>query len=384
VALSHLFGFGHTQSDDIHAKKAAPVFVKNILALLEDHQVVIADRFVAFVTVLLYDEQFIDSLVRNNHLRQHREALRAAVANMDPPVRLLALHWDFNQPLATIHRICGDRILNRGENHQTLRANPLKSHEEIVWKFIDGRQELTENEVDACIEMEIGESMEQALDRAIDGCVRFLGLQKPDKEKVSAALTLARGYKPQKKKAQGKIDDSQPRYFGLLAEVEIRQILAPAFSNSNVPERGRNFWDTLSMNDRVTTKPHITIVHSKTQQDDRDLWDRCTNLRLLPQPPQFEFRLGSVVWNERVMAITVEDITVCEDGPNREGAEFITHIQDITNGLHITIGTRDKDVSPFEARSLVQSWKQGEAKDGAGSLTLPNTRTKGRLHGLRF
>ena len=44
VALAHLFGFGHTQSDDIKAKKPAPAFLKNVTELLEKHDVVIADK----------------------------------------------------------------------------------------------------------------------------------------------------------------------------------------------------------------------------------------------------------------------------------------------------------------------------------------------------
>lgn len=44
LALAHLFGWGHTQSDDVQAKKAGPVFVKNVVSLLHDHDVVIADR----------------------------------------------------------------------------------------------------------------------------------------------------------------------------------------------------------------------------------------------------------------------------------------------------------------------------------------------------
>lgn len=43
VALLHLFGFDHTQSDDVQAKKAAPVFIKNIMQLLREHNV-IADK----------------------------------------------------------------------------------------------------------------------------------------------------------------------------------------------------------------------------------------------------------------------------------------------------------------------------------------------------
>ena len=52
VALAHIFGFGHTQSDDVHVKKAAPIFVKNVMSLLQTHDVVIADKYVpiSFIT----------------------------------------------------------------------------------------------------------------------------------------------------------------------------------------------------------------------------------------------------------------------------------------------------------------------------------------------
>ena len=44
IALSRLFGFGHTQSDDVTAKRTAPTFLKNIVALLQKEDVVYADR----------------------------------------------------------------------------------------------------------------------------------------------------------------------------------------------------------------------------------------------------------------------------------------------------------------------------------------------------
>jgi tRNA ligase len=44
VALAELFHFGHTQSDDVRAKKPAPVFIQNVKKLLRDHDVVIADK----------------------------------------------------------------------------------------------------------------------------------------------------------------------------------------------------------------------------------------------------------------------------------------------------------------------------------------------------
>jgi tRNA ligase len=44
LALTHLFGFAHTQSDDVTAKKAAPAFLKNVKNLLGKNDVVIADK----------------------------------------------------------------------------------------------------------------------------------------------------------------------------------------------------------------------------------------------------------------------------------------------------------------------------------------------------
>ena len=44
VALKKLFGFGHVQSDDIRAKKPAPVFIRKVFDELKTHDVVIADK----------------------------------------------------------------------------------------------------------------------------------------------------------------------------------------------------------------------------------------------------------------------------------------------------------------------------------------------------
>lgn len=44
LALSKLFGFGHTQSDDVTTKRSAAGFLTNISKLLKTHNVVYADR----------------------------------------------------------------------------------------------------------------------------------------------------------------------------------------------------------------------------------------------------------------------------------------------------------------------------------------------------
>ena len=44
MALAELFQFGHTQSDDVRAKKKGPAFIQNVKKLLQDHDVVVADK----------------------------------------------------------------------------------------------------------------------------------------------------------------------------------------------------------------------------------------------------------------------------------------------------------------------------------------------------
>jgi hypothetical protein len=68
VALAHLFGFAHAQSDNISAKKTAGAFDKNVAKLFKSHNVVIADR--------------------NNHLTRHRDGIRDAVKRLHPAPNL--------------------------------------------------------------------------------------------------------------------------------------------------------------------------------------------------------------------------------------------------------------------------------------------------------
>lgn len=322
-------------------------------------------------------------------MREHRAALRNAVRGQNPPVRLLALNWAFEQPLATIHRICSDRVYDRGGKHQTLHADVHgKSHESVIWQFIEQREELEECEVDAVIEMDINEDLEHALDRAVDGCVRILGLEKPDQEKVGLALAVARGYEPAKKKGDKEEREKEkkskpPRYYGFVPEVDLLELLNPVFSaggDADVAD-GRQFFTNLKKNGRITKQPHVTLVHSKSldQEWAQPLWDRCSELYLSSTPSTFRFTLGSVVWNGRVMAVTVDEIAPTSDD-DEMGKSFVDQLpQEVRMKLHITVGTASGDIQPFEAHALMSDWRNG---GNAMSLHLTNIPAEGRVRGL--
>ncbi|KAF9237729.1 RNA ligase-domain-containing protein [Melanogaster broomeanus] len=373
IALAHLFGFGHTQSDDVQAKKSAPVFIKKVVKLLENHNVVIADK--------------------NNHLRQHREALRDAVTNMYPPVRLLALHWALDQSPPTIHRICGDRVLARGDKHQTLRADrDWKSHEDVILQFIRRAEELADNEVDVSIEMDIGESLEAAVTRAVDGCVDILGLERPSQDSIDEAVKVAEGYVPDtswvKKPGKNPPAPPTPRYFAILPEFHLEEVIGAQIEEAeDVPLDGKAFWRGLVSDNRLPNRPHITLVHKSGLPIGLELWELCTVLTQMPTPPLFSFTLGHLVWNNKVMAITVEDFDLVEDpggdsDRGQERHEFISKLpEEVRRALHITVGTSDPHISPFTAKGLVERWRNGH-RAGIGSLELEGLSAKGRVRGL--
>ncbi|KAG5650633.1 hypothetical protein H0H81_011530 [Sphagnurus paluster] len=378
VALAHIFDFGHTQSDNVLSKKPATQFIKNVTALLKTHDVVIADK--------------------NNHLAQHRKALKDVASAAEVPTRLLALHWGVgNIPQATVHRICGDRVTQRGENHQTLRPDEHAGHEEVIWMFLNTREELAESEVDAVLEMEVEETMEQAVRRAVDGCVRILGLDRPSEDKIAEALDAIDAYAPKVKKPDDKKKVKDPaRYYGLLAEVDLEEVigkrLGMSANASGVEGEAASVWGMLKTGGRVVKRPHVTVVHRNSLPAEQDVWNKAAALQALQQPPLLRIRLGNLVWNSRVMALTVDSLEVVKekgvDGEDgfKKGNEFVEWLPEaLKQRLHITVATRHSTVPAVEAKSLVEAWRSGKTSDAGDqilSISLDDVFATGRIKGL--
>ena len=242
--------------------------------------------------------------------------------------------------------------------------------------FINSSQELTPSEVDNVVEMELGESLEDAVKRAVEGCVAVMGLEMPSDEKIQEGLDIMRGYTPTFKKPDDPEDKKfEARYFGLLPEMNLEELLDRALANENQPIK--DFWEELKTNNRVIKRPHVTITHRNSIDTERDLWNRCTTLHEMPTAvPQFKGTLRNVLWNGRVMAITVEDFDVVveaaegssspgessnEQQPETEGREFVSNLPDnVRSRLHITVGTRYATIKPVEAKSMAEQWRRGE------------------------
>lgn len=250
--------------------------------------------------------------------------------------------------------------------------------------FISQMEELEDGEVDEVIEMGVEDTLETSVNKAIDGCVRLLDVPRPSQDAIEEALRTAQGYEPKTKAAAGggkKKKDTSPRYFGLLPEVNLKDVIGPSLSAAG----DIHFWESLVSRDRVTSRPHVTITHRNSLPAENELWERCMNLHRMASPPIFKFKLGHVVWNERVMALTVEQMEpeTSRDDSGQEAQQFTSLLPaDIKNRLHVTVGTKDGSIPAVEAKDLVEEWRKGVNMDGVRSIELKDVSATGRVKGL--
>ncbi|KAJ9094637.1 hypothetical protein QFC19_007850 [Naganishia cerealis] len=404
VALGRLFGFAHTQNDDIKQKKTAATFMKNIVELLKKNDVVYCDR--------------------NNHLPKHHEELSDLAVNQsfeDHGVRRIALVWDIDShPYNKALRITSERILLRGENHQSLRPDPADQmrHEAVIKMFMSDFVPPEGGLFDDTIKLGLENSLEQNLRIIADGlCAIMPQLHRPTDAEILKALEEAKSYKPSvKKELQGK-ETPPPRYYGLSIELDLKQYVGDALAShssatSDIKMDAEQFLGHLVANGRIVARPHVTIVHEKTVQEESSaepaqsvtmgsaqrLWATCEALRKMPSPALFEFDLTALLFNDRVMTLVVDHVRPHQmtnlsikssDGQEqdvvKEDKQHLLDVekalcQDLKEVLHVTVGTREEGIAPYEARGLVEAWRRGDP--GVKLVDLNGLSGIGRVMGM--
>lgn len=238
-------------------------------------------------------------------------------------------------------------------------------------------------EADKVIEMNLEDSPEQAVRRVIDVLVPLLGLDRPNDEAIQGAVQSAMGYSPAVKKDVKGVKIPPPRYYGILPEIDIVDLINEAVESNDdsVPEEFNAFWKELRSSRRIPPRPHITISHHNNLPQEQAIWDAC---QAVAKPPSSEFRvrLDKAITDGRVMSLTVEELEVIEGPEAEKGRDFMAELpQELLARLHITVGTADKTISPYEGKVLTEKWKSGEV-EGIQSVSLQGVKVTGYLRGL--
>lgn len=355
LALQDLFGFGHIQNDNILAKKSSLLFAKSIYEsfTLDNTRVVYADR--------------------NNHMFHERSSLVKDISALkkvlDPAIHFIAIAFDQS---SDIRKFAVERVLKRGDNHQSIRAATMSPGqiEEIMDGFNRRFQALDlhkgpDNSFIEVVHLDplvgsrknlevlctflhhkgvIGEMPSSTqLDNAIERAINYKpSVYKHMTSHASQATGTASGQtkKEVKKAKTNALSTSQKvNYFGL----QVVQCVALVAMLDSLFEKHTElapFWLSLKRSGRVQSEFHVTLIHESNKTSRSDIWEHYEKL-LCPQTSphlvKHHVDLDSVVFDHRVMAITVK----------------IKDLPYTNKFLHITIGTANPTIKPVESNTML-------------------------------
>ncbi|KAJ9358324.1 hypothetical protein DTO027B9_2515 [Paecilomyces variotii] len=381
LALAKLFGWGHIQNDNIPKQKNRPKrFAFEVTNELANHPVVIADR--------------------NNHQRRERKQLMEDITPVLPDARFVALQY-VHEPkgllLDDIREVTRKRVLERGDNHQTIRAGS-KNPDEVIgimegflnrFEAVDTDRDPDDN-FDEVIDLDVSASSRENLEKVVTSLHSYYPKIVPKvptpqelDSAIEAAMTdyhvekdLSSNFKPskqQKGQKNANANAEQPQkldpescmkkieYFCIsLPASRINDILSSLFPPSTPPEKAK-LYKQLANTRRIQPSFHVTLIHRASAKDRQDIWKRYTDLYLtkMYEKPETDtnitptlaparVRIERLVWDDRIMAF-VARILPPED---KEQPDWLC----ANDVAHITVGTASPDVKPKESNDLLKRW----------------------------
>ncbi|KAK3938813.1 fungal tRNA ligase phosphodiesterase domain-containing protein [Diplogelasinospora grovesii] len=358
LALTHLFGWGHIQNDNIAGAKRPPRFTKALLTELDERPAVFADR--------------------NNAQRREREQLITDVKMQHINARLVALHFVHDR-IDDIRRVTQERVFDRGDNHQTIQAaTDMGKVRGIMEGFINrfepcDPEKSPDNGFDAVISLDPAKASRENLEIVVKELHRLYPkfvATVPSAEEMDSAIQVAlEGYKPdlrhtipdrtsKNKKSQNK---DQPAKQQKKKQLEYMSVDVPTKDVLNAlektfaaagPEQSR-FFKQLQGQRRVQPHFHVTLMHRASANDHPELWARYMFAHDTQGAVHADGRLDDlgvqlerVVYDDRLMAIVVRLV------PSKDTSEW----QCVNRVAHITVGTRDESVKPKESNDLLARW----------------------------
>ncbi|KAI4150871.1 MAG: hypothetical protein LQ340_003847 [Diploschistes diacapsis] len=384
LGLVKLFGWGHIQNDNITVKRNKPAqFANQVCMMLADHPVVIADR--------------------NNHQRRERKQMLDDVSQAVPDAKFVALHYVHDpkdRMLKGIRQVTRERVLERGDNHQTIHAGS-KSEKDIV-DIMEGflhrfepldRHDEPDSLFDEVIDLDVVEDSRHNLDIVVNALHKAypkLIPTVPSSDELDKVIEAALSdYSPEvkheinsknnkKDKRNGDLPVMPPKqakveYFCLrIPTQQILSTLDTTFSTQDASTA--NFFHQLQTTRRVQAAFHVTLIHRASIAQNQDLWDELADKyekakqdKTVSDPvfDKCRVELERIVWDRRVMCVAVR---LLDEGWRTANAL-----------AHVTVGTASPNIKPKESNDLLQKWAAEGATPENGIREL---RVKGQIEVL--
>lgn len=326
------------------------------------------------------------------------------VEKVVPKARFVALHY-VHEPkgrlLDGIRKVTRDRVLQRGDNHQTIRAGSKSNHEiiEIMEGFLNrfqscNREVSPDNNFDDIIDLDVTSSslenleavithlyneyrqlmppempttaeLQEAIEFAMNDEVKLKHDLSFNKDKQNDARQGFRQMTINSVEAQSATVDQLVKkleYFGVsVPTTRMNSLLSSLFANSSA-EDGR-MYAQLKGSRRIQDEFHVTLLHRANASAKPGLWETYvtayrqanpqSGIKAAPNLGTARVQLETLVWDTKIMAFVVRML------PGEDGQTWQMY-----NGIaHITVGTASQDIKPKESSQLLAQWMEGNRAD---------------------
>ncbi|KFY64833.1 hypothetical protein V496_03024 [Pseudogymnoascus sp. VKM F-4515 (FW-2607)] len=381
IALQHLFGWGHVQNDNIQGKGRPPRFTKEVMRQLEEKPVVIADR-------------------NNAQKHERRQIIGDVHHQYMSSARLVALNFVHDrESIEKIQQVTQDRVLARGDNHQTIQAATDKNKVMgIMQGFINRFEPVRPDQdpdhgFDSIIDLDPTSDSRQNLETVIarlSDIYPKLFTDMPTSDDLDDAIAFALNeYRPELKHDVSGRGPKQPKQQKpnvpaapkkkaleyISADIPTKQILDTLEKTFSAQGTKAAFFRQLQETRRVQPKFHVTLIHRASSRQHPEIWDRYKSLFEVHGDEEkplgdCQVQLERVVWSDRIMAIVVRLVS--------EGWECVNPVP------HITVGTRADDVKPKESNDLLQQWLQAGSGEetGISETVIQGVTVDGTVHAV--
>jgi tRNA ligase len=273
LALSHLFGWGHIQNDNIAGKGRQPRFTKAVMDQLGNHSVVFADR--------------------NNATKVERKQLITDVKSQHASAKLVCLNFRHDtESIENIRRVTQARVLARGDNHQTIHAASNKGkYLGVMEGFIKRFEPCTpyarpDDGFDIIIDLDPVVGSRQNLETVVSRLKQHfpnLITEIPSPEGYDTAIQAALNYEPDVDRMMSRATENSAtktkrlEYMAVhVVSDKVNAILQKAFNAA--PREASRFYMQLKQTRRIQSKFHVTLMHRASINEYPDIWRRYSEL----------------------------------------------------------------------------------------------------------
>lgn len=368
VALQHLTGWGHVQNDNIRSGGPRK-FAANVKSSLDEGDVaVIADR--------------------NNHKYAERKQLFDDIGGASSSdfydIKFICLNFLPSGPTENTWAVTRERVVKRGDNHQSIRDMDDYKVEMIMKGFVQrfqvvNREAPPDSFFDLIIDLDPCKGSRYNLEHILSAVrsepvfQNSISLPEFTKEQIDEAFEYALTYQPTVTKTvkTKKIAPEPFKFFGIcidLSAYDIPRLIEQFFEkNRNIDN---TIWSAIKQMNEVQNEFHVTIVHShSTEPGASELRKLLTDQAKVvekklakeakkPRPDSDGFiQVGGVPASKVIPLDSFADIEIKKLGFNSRILALEVHVIGPINSCnpvaHITIGSLG--VPARESLAMLQS-----------------------------